>query len=541
VGESPPPPPLSPGKLSTKKSPERRKRKPPTAQIVRKFTGGRGHDGRFIGARISDGRGVEGLAIIAEANARRWSSRSGGRGHALGNLLLQRILPRKNRLAIGTSVDPVMIEIVNHLYMSIARADGACPEETPLLGQQGAAGFLLARCSSAGEPHSPTRPHMPVHLGSMGEPSKTVIRLKRREDDARRRVHAERAYKAGRICPTSTVITPVFGSSKEILFDVGSRGHHGHRRTSRRLECRPARRSSRKNACDPTTSCWSRTAVFDRRRPRRCSAGPAIRRATSRQNIATWSAVAAKEKGAGSSAGMVEHSAGRRSRYMATCRDKRRGVGAPRAGGVNEGRSSCARQWALSLKVKISITKGRKTGRRSIHRHSAQCRNTSMSPPPSRWPPCSTSSGRWFDRDIRSNGRVPEALEVLDPAGPACDAGLTRRRSCGKRETSKCVNDASTARRVMAAVAGHHEQFPFGQRAASSTTRKGEGGSGDGRGSTGGRGAEQQTTRGLTDPRCSNGAFPVAAPRDSDRRAREAVGAGEEETGNAAPPVSSSQ
>src|SRR3546814_12858577 len=72
-------------------------------------------------------------------------------------------------------------------------------------------------------------PHMPVHLGSMGESIKTVIRENRatmRPGD----VYALNApYSGGTHLPDVTVITPVFDDAgKELLFYVGSRGHHAH-------------------------------------------------------------------------------------------------------------------------------------------------------------------------------------------------------------------------------------------------------------------------------------------------------------------------
>src|SRR6185295_1028694 len=69
-------------------------------------------------------------------------------------------------------------------------------------------------------------PHMPVHLGSMGESIKAVIRLNAGKMKSGNVYVLNAPYNGGTHLPDVTVITPVFSSSNEILFFVGSRGHH---------------------------------------------------------------------------------------------------------------------------------------------------------------------------------------------------------------------------------------------------------------------------------------------------------------------------
>ncbi len=74
-------------------------------------------------------------------------------------------------------------------------------------------------------------PHVPVHLGSMGESIKTVIR---ENCDSMRpgNVYMLNApYNGGTHLPDVTVITPVFDKEgQKVLFYLGSRGHHGGHR-----------------------------------------------------------------------------------------------------------------------------------------------------------------------------------------------------------------------------------------------------------------------------------------------------------------------
>src|SRR5262249_25287195 len=175
---------------------------------------------------LAPGQSIDGPAIIAEANATtvvepEWRAEV----TALDHLLLRRALPRKNEAAIGTTVDPVMLEIFNNLYMSIAEQMGLRLQNTAYsVNIKERLDFSCALFDAAGNLIA-NAPHMPVHLGSMGESIKTVIRLnagKMKPGD----VYVLNApYNGGTHLPDVTVITPVFSSSR-ILFYVGSRGHH---------------------------------------------------------------------------------------------------------------------------------------------------------------------------------------------------------------------------------------------------------------------------------------------------------------------------
>ena len=142
------------------------------------------------------------------------------------NLLLERYIERQEMLAIGTDVDPVMLEIFNNLFMSIAEQMGSVLENTA------ASVNIKERLDFSCAIFDPTgalvanAPHMPVHLGSMGESIKTVIR--ERGDDIRPgdAYILNAPYNGGTHLPDVTIIKPVFTDSGEILFYVASRGHH---------------------------------------------------------------------------------------------------------------------------------------------------------------------------------------------------------------------------------------------------------------------------------------------------------------------------
>ena len=177
---------------------------------------------------LQPGQQVRGPAIIAEATGTTvveagWCAVL----HAAGHLLLTRVEARPARMAIGTRVDPVMLEIFNNLYMSIAEQMGLRLANTAYsVNIKERLDFSCALFSADGALIA-NAPHMPVHLGSMGESIRTVIR----ENQGRMRpgdVYVLNApYNGGTHLPDVTVITPVFDDAgSHILFYVGSRGHH---------------------------------------------------------------------------------------------------------------------------------------------------------------------------------------------------------------------------------------------------------------------------------------------------------------------------
>ena len=92
-----------------------------------------------------------------------------------GSVVLARVTPRSKEQAIGTTADPVMLEIFNNLYMSIAEQMGATLEKTASsVNIKERLDFSCAIFDESGQLVA-NAPHMPVHLGSMGESVQTII------------------------------------------------------------------------------------------------------------------------------------------------------------------------------------------------------------------------------------------------------------------------------------------------------------------------------------------------------------------------------
>ena len=176
---------------------------------------------------LRTGERVAGPALIVEDFATTvvepgWRAELTGRG----DLLLTRVEARPGRAAAGTAVDPVMLEIFNNLFMSVAEQMGVRLQATAhSVNVKERLDFSCA-VFDAGGGLIANAPHMPVHLGSMGESIKIVARRnagRMRPGDV---YVLNDPYHGGTHLPDVTVVTPVFGQEGRILFYVASRGHH---------------------------------------------------------------------------------------------------------------------------------------------------------------------------------------------------------------------------------------------------------------------------------------------------------------------------
>jgi 5-oxoprolinase (ATP-hydrolysing) len=193
------------------------------------FTGGKHLRARFYRrGDLGVGDRIPGPSVIVEDNATTvvepgWEAEVSRFDH----LILTRVVPLERRAKIGTAVDPVMLEIFNNLYMAIAEQMGVTLANTAYsVNIKERLDFSCALFDGGGGLIA-NAPHMPVHLGSMGESVTTVIRLHRPEMRPGDSYVLNAPYNGGTHLPDITVVTPVFSvDGKELLFYVASRGHH---------------------------------------------------------------------------------------------------------------------------------------------------------------------------------------------------------------------------------------------------------------------------------------------------------------------------
>ena len=173
------------------------------------------------------GDSVTGPAIVVEANATTvvddgWQATM----TRLGHLLVERVVAPAQSEA-GTDVDPVLLEIFNNLFMSIAEQMGFRLEATAQsVNIRERLDFSCALFDPDGDLVA-NAPHIPVHLGSMGSTVKEVIRRRGADMNPGDVYAVNDPYHGGTHLPDITVITPVFDASGHaLLFFVASRGHH---------------------------------------------------------------------------------------------------------------------------------------------------------------------------------------------------------------------------------------------------------------------------------------------------------------------------
>ena len=179
-------------------------------------------------AMFTAGQKITGPALIIEPNQTiviepDWQAEI----TAQNNIILQRIKPLKRRFAIGTKVDPVLLEVFNNLFMSIAEQMGVTLQKTSnSVNIKERLDFSCAVFAADGSLVS-NAPHMPVHLGSMDRSVETIIALNKGNIHAGDVFALNAPYNGGTHLPDITVVTPVFGTdNKTILFYVAARGHH---------------------------------------------------------------------------------------------------------------------------------------------------------------------------------------------------------------------------------------------------------------------------------------------------------------------------
>lgn len=183
---------------------------------------------------LPPGETVTGPAIITEASATTvvddgWQAATTDDGH----LVMERTAITQSS-DLDTQADPVLLEVFNNLFMSIAEQMGARLEST---AQSVNIKERLDFSCALFDPHGnlvANAPHIPVHLGSMGTSVQEVIRRRGSRMRPGDTYAVNDPYHGGTHLPDVTVITPVFDTGPttntegepDILFYVASRGHH---------------------------------------------------------------------------------------------------------------------------------------------------------------------------------------------------------------------------------------------------------------------------------------------------------------------------
>jgi 5-oxoprolinase (ATP-hydrolysing) len=202
---------------------------PKPLRRTRFYSSGAWRDARvYLREAMSPGAKVNGPALMIEPHQtivveEGWRAAITPRNHVVINRV--KALPRRH--AIGAKADPVMLEIFNNLFMSIAEQMGVTLQNTAYsVNIKERLDFSCALFDAEGTLVA-NAPHMPVHLGSMDRSVETIMRLNAGNIGAGDVYALNAPYNGGTHLPDITVCTPVFDErGKAIRFWVASRGHH---------------------------------------------------------------------------------------------------------------------------------------------------------------------------------------------------------------------------------------------------------------------------------------------------------------------------
>ena len=483
------------------------------AEEVRIFTGGRWHEAPLYRREdLGPGSRIDGPAIIAEANATtvvepEWRASV----TPLNHLVLERTKARSGRVAVGTSVDPVMLEIFNNLYMSIAEQMGLRLQNTAYsVNIKERLDFSCALFDGEGNLIA-NAPHMPVHLGSMGESIKTVIRLNAGKMMPGDVYVLNAPYNGGTHLPDVTVITPVFQGEK-ILFYVGSRGHHADIGGITPGSMPPGSKVVEEEGVLIDNFLLVEQGRFREKETVALLASGKYPVRNVQQNVADLQAqIAANEKGVQELGRMVEHFGLDVVRaYMRHVQDNaeesvRRVIGVLKDGSFDYPLDNGAR-----IRVQIKIGPDRRSARIDFTGTSAQLPNNFNAPSAVCMAAVLYVFRTLVDDDIPLNAGCLKPLEVVIPEGCMLRPRYPAAVVAGNVETSQCITDALYgALGVLAASQGTMNNFTFGNERYQYYETV-AGGSGAGPGFDGADVVQTHMTNSrLTDPEVLEWRFPV--------------------------------
>ena len=488
---------------------------PQPAEWISIHTGGSRHRSPvFLRTSLAPGQRIAGPAIIAENNATTvvepgWRAEVAPRGH----LVIERVAPLARAAAIGTKVDPVRLEVFNNLYMSIAEQMGLRLANTAYsVNIKERLDFSCAVFDQRGALIA-NAPHMPVHLGSMGESVRAVIR----ENRARMKpgdVYVLNApYNGGTHLPDVTVITPVFApDGGAILFYVGSRGHHADIGGITPGSMPPnSRVVEEEGVLIDNFLLVENGRLREKETVALLSSGPYPARNVE-QNMADLRAmVAANEKGAQELLRMVgAFGLGVVHAYMRHVQDNAEEAVRRVIEVLKEGEFSYEMDNGAVIRVRISIDRMTRSAVLDFTGTSPQLPSNFNAPPAVCMAAVLYVFRTLVDDEIPMNAGCLKPLEVIIPDGSMLRPRYPAAVVAGNVETSQCVTDALYgALGAMAASCGTMNNFTFGdERYQYYETVAGGSGAGEGFDGTDAVQTHMTNSR-LTDPEVLEWRFPV--------------------------------
>ena len=394
---------------------------------------------------FAPGDEVLGPALIKDANATTvvepgWQAAFTD----LGNLVLTRAAPRRQGVSVGTTADPVMLEIFNNLFMSIAEQMGAVLANTShSVNIKERLDFSCAVFDAGGNLVA-NAPHMPVHLGSMGESVVSIMRAFEGAMSAGDVYAINAPYNGGTHLPDVTLVTPMFDADQvRVLFYVASRGHHADIGGISPGSMPPNSQSVEEEGVLIDSVCVVRGGTFLEDEVRTLLGSGAWPARNIDQNIADLGAqIAANEKGVAELARMVDHfGLSTVQAYMGHVQDNAEESVRRVLDVLADGAFTYEMDNGAQISVAVTIDKVQRRATVDFTGSSSQQANNFNAP----FPVCRAAVLYVFrtlvDDDIPLNAGCLKPIDIIAPEGSMLNPRYPAAVVAGNVETSQCVTD----------------------------------------------------------------------------------------------------
>ena len=477
----------------------------------------------FVREELALGQTVAGPAIIADANATTvvdvgWRARVTTRNH----LVLERVQPRTVAPALGTSADPVMLEVFNNLFMSIAEQMGVRLASTAYsVNIKERLDFSCALFAANGDLIA-NAPHMPVHLGSMSESIKTVIARNAGRMQPGDVYMLNDPYNGGTHLPDVTVVMPVFDAADSgVIFFVAARGHHADIGGITPGSMPPHSRTVEEEGVLIDNFKIVEQGLMRERALRALLGSARFPARNPDQNVADLRAqIAACEKGREELLRMIaqyglETVSAYTGHVMNNAEESvRRAISA-----LADGSFQCPMDNGALIRVSIRVDKERRTARVDFTGTSPELESNFNAPPAVTHAAVLYVFRTLVGADIPMNAGCLRPIEVIIPEGSLLAPRMPAATVAGNVETSQHITDALYgALGIMAASQGTMNNFTFGdERYQYYETIAGGSGAGSGFAGTAAVQTHMTNSR-MTDPEVIEFRFPVLVEEHSIRK-----------------------
>ncbi|MGX7925114.1 hydantoinase B/oxoprolinase family protein [Tsuneonella sp. HG094] len=483
----------------------------------------------FLREHLAEGQAIVGPALVIDPVATLvvepgWTARLA----ADGMLVMNRAEAVRTGAA-GSEVDPVRLEIFGGLFMGIAEEMGAALQHSASsVNIRERLDFSCAVFDAAGNLIA-NAPHIPVHLGSMGDSVRTVIARAGAAMRAGDAYALNAPYAGGTHLPDITVVAPVFaGEGGAPAFFVAARGHHADvggiapgsmPSNSTRIEDEGIVLDTVVIARDGRFLADDLTALLT------AGTHPARNPAMNLADLAAQ--VAACRRGAERLLGLVaDHGQETVAAYMGHLLDYAEGAVRGLLEGLSDGRHRVAMDNGAQVAVAVTVDRAKRSATIDFAGTSPQQRDNFNAPRPVVSAACLYAIRTLIDSAIPLNDGFLRPIEIRVPYGSMLSPEWPAAVVAGNVETSQVITDALLgALGAQAGSQGTMNNFTFGDDARQYYETI-AGGSGAGPGFAGADVVQTHMTNSrLTDPEVMEARFPVLVEEFSVREG--SGGAGE--------------